>query len=129
MSIRVYRVQDSRGRGPFAPGLSHRWADEEFAPGMLPLPTWGEEFGIDLIDREGRVGETFGCATRTLDGLLRWFSASEAWRLDRMGFSVVLILPGRIIAESPNQLVFARYAPLTRGVIVLPWASLRQRAA
>jgi hypothetical protein len=96
---------------------------------MLPLPTWGQEFGTDLIDRTGHAGEVFGCATRTLEGISRWFSASEAPRLEVLGFSVVSILPGRILAESPNQIVFARYAPLTRGLIVIPWPSIRRQEA
>jgi hypothetical protein len=44
----VFRVQDSRGRGPFAPGFSRQWADREFAPGMVALPTWIEEFVLPL---------------------------------------------------------------------------------
>jgi len=129
MSDRVFRVQDRRGRGPFAPGASRLWADPEFTRGMLALPTWLDEFGLDLIDKHGRPGEVFGCATRTIDGLCRWFSKTERPRLSALGFNIVAILPGRILAESSNQLVFARFAPLNRGARIVPWSAAQEQAA
>src|SRR5262245_6350137 len=57
---RVFRIQDAEGRGPFKPGFSNRWTDEDFAPGMKPMPPWGDEFGWDLIERLGYPDEHFG---------------------------------------------------------------------
>lgn len=119
--MRVFRVQDTDGRGPFKPGFSKNWADEQFAPGIKALPTMMEEFGWDLIEREGRAGEHFGTAVRSVDRLNAWFSPTEQRKLEALGFSIVSLIPGRILAESENQLIFARKAPLRCGVIILPW--------
>lgn len=54
---RVYRTQDSEGRGPWRPGFSRVWCDAEFGPGAESLPPWGAEFGADLIERRGLPGE------------------------------------------------------------------------
>lgn len=121
MSGRVFRVQDADGRGPFKPGFSRLWADEDFAPGMKPLPTMMEEFGWGLIEREGRPGEHFGTAVRSVEKLGAWFPQSEQRKLKSLGFNIVSLVPGRVIAESENQLIFARKAPLRCGVIVIPW--------
>lgn len=117
----VYRVQDEDGRGPFRPGFSCEWADEEIAPGMDALPTWPEEFGCDLIDRCGRRGEHFGTAVRSAKLLGKWFSATERHRLQMLGFNAVRLRTNRVLAESENQLVFARTRPLNRGAIIIPW--------
>lgn len=123
--VRVFRVQDANGRGPFRPGFSREWCDDDFAPGMLPLPTWMEEFGRDLIDRLGRPGEHFGSAVRTIGQISRWFSATEQNRLEKHAFNVVSLHVTRVLAESANQLVFARGMPLARGALIVPWQSLK----
>lgn len=120
-AVRVYRIQDSEGRGPFKPGFSHRWTDEEFAPGMGPMPAWGDEFGWDLIKRLGFPNEHFGTAVRSLSDLNKWFSRSEQSRLWRFGYLPVTMRVDRVLAESENQLVFARRRPLNRGVVFQPW--------
>jgi hypothetical protein len=110
--MRVYRIQDAEGRGPFRPGFSHIWADEHFGPGVEAMPTWQEEFGTDLLDRRGLPGEWFGSAVRSIKDLSRWFSDAEQERLRGLGFRVVSIGPVRILAESKNQVVFASRLPL-----------------
>ena len=119
--IVVYRVQDKSGRGPFQPGFSRKWADIDFAPGMAALPTWMEEFGDDLINRHGRSGEYFGSAVRTIDEISRWFSEKEKTRLQKLGFRVVSMRVNRILAESKNQVVFARDVQLRRRIVIHPW--------
>lgn len=119
--IQIYRVQDAAGRGPFRPGFSHNWADPVWAPGMEELPTWMDEFGKDLIEREGRDGEHYGSAVRDHAGIRRWFSLSERAKLQRLGFNVVSLQADRILAESRHQLVFARGRALNKGAIIVPW--------
>lgn len=119
--IRVYRVQDREGRGPFRPGFSREWADETFNNGTVAMPTWMEEFGSDLIDRSGHAHEHFGTAVRTIDQLCKWFSPTERARLAVCGYNVVSLAITRVLAESDNQLVFARRRPLHHGVIIVPW--------
>lgn len=121
MSEFVYRIQDADGRGPFRPGFSQKWADDDFAPGMKRLPTWGQEFGNDLITRTGFAHEHFGSAVRNLDDLGKWFSPSEMHRLHFLGFHIVMMRAGRILAESENQLVIARRHPLRSHIHVVPW--------
>lgn len=118
----VYRIQDAAGRGPFRPGFSRRWADEDFAPDCKAFPTWMEEFGEHLIQNRGRLGEHFGSAVRTIEKLCEWFSPSERLKLASLGFNAVSVPIDRVLAESQNQLVFARKLPLHRSVVVVPWA-------
>lgn len=122
--VRVFRVQDARGKGPFQPGFSRFWADAHFAPGMKPLPTWMEEFGADLVDKSSSPDEHVGSAVRTLSDIGKWFSASERARLESLGFNVVALNVGRVLAESENQLVFARSAPCNRGATLIAWAAV-----
>lgn len=119
MSI-VYRVQDADGRGPFRPGFSKVWMDERFFPGMGPLPTWMEEFGVDNIVRRCR-GRHIGSAVMKLTDLGRWFSPTERRRLKFHKFNVVSIEADEILAESKNQVVFASVVPLSEASRLLPW--------
>ncbi len=120
--MRVYRVQDKDGRGPWRPGFSRVWADKEFGPGVERLPPWGVEFGLDLIARRGLPGEHYGCAVRKPRELRRWFSTAEMERLATLGYAIVSVKAERILAESGNQLVFASRKPLALGATVVPWS-------
>lgn len=117
--LRAFRIQDVEGRGPFKPGFSRYWADEDFAPGLAPLPAVHEEFpGFQrLIARDEHVGT----AVRELSDLRKWFSAAEMRKLAALGYSIVSVKVDRIIAESANQMVIANRRPLNRGCIVHPW--------
>ena len=118
---RVFRVQDSDGRGPFKPGHSKDWADEFDTPGLAALPPWGDEFGWDIIDRLGRPGEFYGSGVRTIDALRKWFSPTERKRLAALGYFVVTLSIDRVLGESENQLLFARNKPLASGAIIIGW--------
>lgn len=123
MSEWVYRVQDLAGRGPFKPGFSRKWADQDFAPGIVPLPTFMEEFGVDIIERLGQDGEHFGSAVRTLEQINKWFSSTERRKLNRLGYRLVKMEADRILAESKNQLLIARKRPFHRDILVVFWQS------
>ena len=75
----VFRIQDRDGRGPFKPGFTAKWADMDFYPGMESLPTWIEEFGLEIIYQIPK-GFHFGSAVRTMDEIGRWFSPTERKR-------------------------------------------------
>jgi hypothetical protein len=119
---KFYRVQDCIGRGPFRPGFSAIWADEDFAPGMLPMPTWMEEFGVDACLRLGTRGESFGSAVRTPAEIGKWFSYSERNRLRKLGFRLVEITGARVLAESENQALIASPKPFRDVSKALPWS-------
>lgn len=119
--MRVLRVQDSNGRGPFRPGVSKKWLGDTSALRLCALPSWMEEFGWDLIERFGLPGEHFGCAVRTKDQIKKWFSIEEQKKLSKLKYKIVSIDIDRVLAESEIQLVFARKKPLSIGAITVPW--------
>ena len=45
--MRIYRIQDAEGRGPYRPGFSNKWLDEN--PRALGLLPWFEEFGTQIL--------------------------------------------------------------------------------
>jgi hypothetical protein len=63
--------------------------------------------------------ECMGCGCRTLDQLFKWFTPTERVRLHALGYRIVTMWVDRIIAESPNQVVFARRKPLAMSATVL----------
>lgn len=119
---KVYRVQGRDGRGPYAPGFTRKWVDDDGPP---PPKTCFEEFGDGIIhdmDRLIRIhGGACGCAVSDLSGLSRWFTASERIRLLQLRFNVVSMDIDEVIAESPDQIVFWRRQPLRSGIVFLPW--------
>jgi hypothetical protein len=87
----------------------------------VPLPpSFIEEFGWDVL-KMWRPGEFGGSACRTVEQLGRWFTATEQERLRRYGYSIVIMTVDRVLAESTNQVVFARRVPLSQDVVVIPW--------
>jgi len=110
----IYRVQANDGRGPFRPGFTVRWSDMEGEP---RLPTFIEEFKT----LEFEAGWHYGTGVRTRADIDRWFTATEQAKLATLGFFIACLSVDRIIAESKNQLVFARKLPLREGVVVQPW--------
>lgn len=106
--IRIFRIQDADGRGPYKPGFSHRWVDQRADD--THRPPYFVEF--PHISRLLLPGWHYGCGFRTARQLHRWFSQAEVGRLKKLGYDVVLLDVDRIIAESDNQLVFACVEPL-----------------
>lgn len=112
---RVYRIQDKDGRGPYKPGFSKKWCDAEGDP---PPPTWMDEFpGLLAFMRQ--FNSNYGTAVRSVADLSNWFTPTEMQRLERFGYRIVAMDVDRILAESPNQLVFARTKPLKEDVEIL----------
>lgn len=116
----VFRVQDADGRGPFRPGFSRQWLDEDAPVGRLsesifdlvPLST------LRAIDKSSSY---FGCACRSFDGLMEWFTPIERERLKSFGFHPVRLRVDGVLAESPWQLVFIRQRALASGAVRLRW--------
>ena len=128
--IKLYRIQDDDGRGPFRPGFSHQWCDDNFADGMNNLPSWIEEFGHDAIDRLAQETDFhFGTGVRRPRDLNRWFSTAERVRLKELGFRAVSLSGCRRLAESHNQVLFGRFAPLFVGASIVRWDSIPELVA
>lgn len=119
--MRVYRVQDAEGRGPYRPGMSVRWVDDTDVP---PPPTWIAEFG-EQVRQQLRPDEYVGCGVRSLAQLAKWFSRTEMPRLRALGYQLVTLHVDRILGESPNQVVFARRRPLNDGVTLVRYPDQR----
>ena len=115
----VVRVQDADGRGPWRPGFSHTWIEEDAPADRLT------ESVLELvppsvlraIPRDIHVG----CACRSVEALMAWFTPVERQRLARLGFHIVRLRVDRVIAESDWQMVVARRRPFAEGATRLRW--------
>jgi hypothetical protein len=114
----LFRVQAADGRGPWRPGLSQYWVDHD-SDQRMPPPVQ-DAFGLEWRKRIPR-GWHCGCACRTLDKLLAWFTPVERQRLEVMGYRPVVILADKIIEENADQVIFARRDPLNVAVIPIAW--------
>lgn len=118
--MKVYRIQDKDGRGPFKPGFSKRWLDPEPKPNEELLVPWPYQFPDILfrIQVEGTIN--FGCACASPEQLQMWFSESEYNRLKRFGYKSVTLEIDEILGQSDIQLVFRRLKPIK--VDAMPFA-------
>lgn len=116
--VAIYRVQDVEGRGPYRPMFSHRWLDAFGPPPPAPVYL---EFGARFVAECGRPGETVGCGVRSPVQITRWFTSSERGKLILLGFNLVCVMADRIIAESPNQVLFASRRPFAVGARPMDW--------
>jgi len=115
----VYRVQAEDGRGPWRPGFSHRWIDGD-APADRLTETIMDLMPIAQLSSLPRTMH-YGCACRSLDGLLRWFTPIERERLERFGFYPVRLSVDRVLVESPWQMLIGRELPFAVGASRLRW--------
>lgn len=108
MSIEIYRIQGSEGRGPFKPGFSRLWVDSTDTNRPEPAPP-------DFRRIHFEPGFVYGCGCRSMDQLRIWFNGTELARLRDMGFKAVRMVVDRIEFEDDFQVVFRRRRPLTQG--------------
>lgn len=108
----IFRVQDAGGRGPWKPGFSPQWVD--LARSEWPPPIYDElNIHPHHLGRLVPIGMNAGCGCWTMEGLRRWFSRAELRRLSRHGYSVVRVVPDKILAETPTQVLFGCFKPLS----------------
>jgi hypothetical protein len=117
--VRVYRVQDARGRGPWVPGFSHEWLEAD-APAGRMTETLMDLLPIDQL-RALSPEYHYGCACRSLPALLAWFTPAECHRLARLGYHPVSLTIDAVVAESASQLLLARRRPLAEGATRHGW--------
>ena len=127
----IFRVQGRDGRGPYAPGFSGRWVDDD---GPVPPPTCFEEFGESLSAALDRLvawnGGACGCGLASAEDASLWWTPLERHRLLKLRFNLVRMQVEEIVAESSNQIVFWRKRPLRDGALIVPWpAPLPARTA
>jgi hypothetical protein len=127
--MHVWRVQGRDGRGPYAPGFSRRWVDDD---GPVPPPTCFEEFGptLDLaVQRQIALrGGACGCGVMDPSGIALWFTPLERHRLLKLRFNLVRLEVDLVLAQSPRQVVFWRRLPLRIGAVIVTWPREREAA-
>jgi len=108
--IKIYRVQDSEGRGPWRPGFSLSWVESRPDHDLLK-PMYGD-LDSSKIYNAMRMGEHWGCGCRTAEKLKRWINQSEYEKLLGFGYKSVILNIDRILDESDIQTLFSRRTPL-----------------
>jgi len=113
--VRILRIQDAEGRGPYRPGMSQHWVDDHGPP---PPPPIFVEFGTEIFNQLSPE-ECMGCGFRTMDQLNKWFTKSELRKMKALGYQLVVLWVDRVVAESAHQVVFARKKPLADSATVM----------
>lgn len=115
----AYRVQAADGRGPWRPGFSLTWIETDAPADRLT------ETVMDLLPiRELRnlpPGMSYGSACRTVDALMRWFTAGEKQRLAQLGFHPVRLNADVVVTESEWQMLIGRRKPFAESATRLRW--------
>lgn len=116
----LYRVQAADGRGPWRPGLSKYWVEDDSEERLKRHPDILTAFGWKWR-AEIPYGWACGCACRSLEALMSWFTPLERQRLESMGYAPVALMADKIIRESAEQVLFARRDALHVNVAPLSW--------
>lgn len=97
-----FRIQDSKGRGPFRPGFSSTWSIDR--PDQENLPSIIHEFRLSPQDfyLDGYRLHV-GCACNSVTLLRRWFIEEEYRKLLQHGYFAVMVIPDKIIFQSKAQ--------------------------
>lgn len=117
------RVQDRHGGGPFRSIITDRWRDID----GNDFPAIQEQFGLDWLLEIPRRWHC-GCALRTMQQVVMWFSASECARMDALGYRLVRV-HGRALRESAHQALIVRRTPFRTGAVIVPWPHIEPTAA
>jgi hypothetical protein len=111
MSIKIYRIQDKEGRGPFKPGFSHNWSSmsEEDMNKYRP----NEFMSIAGKLKLKGSNDSYGFGFRSFYQLSLYFTVKERFKLYDFGYFVARMKIDKIIAESASQILFWRDKPLS----------------
>ncbi|MFB2668915.1 hypothetical protein ACE02U_09010 [Shewanella xiamenensis] len=110
----VYRIQDKQGRGPFKPGFTLKWLQQE-----KNLPPYFLEFPDLNLQTETNQNDFIGCACLNLDQLRKWFTPHEYQILKKLGFKLVRLEADKILRRSENQCVFSRTKRFDKNAVVM----------
>lgn len=114
--MKVYRVQDAEGRGPWRPGFSDKWVEDRPESEFMRLKPIQDEFPNLQSQLGDMTGKHAGVGCETLVKLRQWFTRTEYERLVEFGYQCVSINVDRIAVTSDIQCVFVRSKPLTKNV-------------
>lgn len=110
--MKIFRIQDNKGRGPWKPGFSNKWVVPRGDHENL-IPIFMEE-GFKDIERGPNGYHGVGCST--IDKLKRWFTKREYDTLIKYGYKAVELEVDRILLESDVQTLFERKKALRKNV-------------
>ena len=108
-------MQNAEGRGPWKPGFSDTWLDQDRQD--YSAPSVIEDFGWDKlreVQSYAHCGFHCGCGCSSFEQLDRWFTPTEKKRLEGFGYQIVSFVPTKIIAKSEWQVLFAHRTPLKK---------------
>jgi hypothetical protein len=105
--MKIYRIQDSDGRGPFKPGFSIKWSEDKSKAWYLKMRGWVEEFGVDILRRQ-LIGSYVGSGCLTKGQLREWFTAKEYATLLSLGHEAVEVEVDRLLAQNQTQCVWEK---------------------
>lgn len=111
---RIYRIQDADGRGPYRPGFTHVWQDDE-GPVNPPMPVPVIMALRAAMPRHHHMG--FGFVS--LEQLRQWFTVPELRKLHVLGYVIAEMGATGILRRDEKQVVFHRRFPFTEGIRVV----------
>ncbi len=109
--MKVFRIQDKDGRGPFKPGFSTKWVEDR--PDHINLKPWMIDF--NGLPKGAIDGMVMGVACKTIEQLKRWFTQTEYSTLLNYGYRAVII-DATVLVESNTQCFIQRAEPFNESV-------------
>lgn len=109
----LLRMQDANGRGPWKPGFSEKWVDNDR---RFDLPALQEDFGFDLkpmVEAAFKRGLHLGTAVRGAHRFNQWFTANERVKLALHGYRIVDASACEVLGETNWQVVIGSVEPLS----------------
>lgn len=114
--MKIFRIQDQYGRGPFKPGFTKNWLI--YSKKKDELLPWYHGKNIEEIKSILPENNLFGTGCRSINCLRKWFTKKEYKKLVGYGYSSVYIeiSDDEILVEDKNQILFKRDVNLNNGV-------------
>jgi hypothetical protein len=113
MKTTVYRIQDAQGRGPFKPGFSNKWLDQNRS--YYPDAPISELIRIKR-SADPELHLAFACLS--VDDVKKWVSESEMAILKKHGYNVVSMEADKIWPLT-DQAIVGRKRQYRKGVSVI----------
>jgi len=105
----IYRVQHKNGRGPFKPGMTQRWAEQEERPGYVMF-----NYNEYITDK----CKYTGCGCESIKQLKKWFTENEYNTLKKLGYNAVKMYVDIIHNSDEFQCIFGRKKPLKKNCAI-----------
>lgn len=114
--MKLVRMQDDEGRGPWRPGFSRVWMTDKTP--KIGAPIFMDRRLLSVVGKAHADGLHIGCAVR-LDKISLWFTPQDVERLSSLGFFLVDASRCKVLLETDQQALVGWRKPLKK----LPLAS------